>query len=167
MARAEQAVYAAKRELAVQDRLVRIGQASERQLVDADGKAAAVQAATAARATLMKAGALHAMQGASGKITAWEQVLALQDQVASDLRYLPTMDASRLDHVRSEAKRQKVRLERVLSYTEQQALAQVRERVKVRIGGIHAAEEAAMPLPLELRPVPEALLDEAVDEERF
>lgn len=165
LADTKQTVYRAERELHQQQRLVRIGQATARQLSDADGKAQAVKDAKQAHDKLMKSGAAYAMQGAPSKADGWERALSLKDQATTDLRYVSTLDARRLGELHSDAKRQKVAMEKQLSYGEQRELKAVRERITTSIPAVRAAEETALPLPLELRvPVEGDLIEEPAEE---
>jgi hypothetical protein len=161
-------VYQAERELADQQRLVRIGQATELQQADAGGKAQAVADAKRAHADLLDSAAAYAMQAPgidSGKADAWQRSAELKGRVDSDLRYLPGMNTQRLDDLKAQSKQQKTNVEQVLSYNERQALAAARTQIKAQLPGVLKAVEAAMPLPVELRPVPEAVLlaDEALN----
>jgi len=93
---ARQAINTAKRELRDQQRLVRTGQATSRQLTDADGKARSVEEAEAGYANLLNNGAASVMQAVPGKTTAWQNAAGLKGQLDSELRYLTGMNASRL-----------------------------------------------------------------------
>ena len=164
---ARQAVNTAKSDLREQQRVVRIGQASQAQLTDTGGKAQAVAAAQQAYTSLLDTGAAYAMQAsgmAPGKAAAWQNAAALKGQVDSDLRYLSGMDASRLQTLEAEAARQGVALEQVLSISEQQELRTVRERISARMPGILVAEAVVLPAPEELR-ADEWRLDEAAESE--
>ncbi|MBX2851141.1 MAG: hypothetical protein KTR15_05280 [Phycisphaeraceae bacterium] len=164
---ARRAVNAAKGDLREQQRLVRIGQASDRQLTDADGKAQAVADAEQAYAGLLGTGAAYAMQApgmAPGKAAAWQDAAALNGLIDSDLCYLPGMDANRLGWLQGEAERRGVALEQVLSISEQQELRALRERVSAGMPGILVAEAVTLPPPEELRS-DAWLLDEAAEAE--
>jgi len=158
MEQAQSAVNNAERGLAEQDRLVRIGQASPAQLADNDGKRTAVSNALQAYEDLLEEGARHALQASPSKIPAWERAIALNNDTPHALRYVSTVDETRLDQLKAEAKRQGVKIDRALSYGEQQELATIRTRINSNIDAMHEVEEAVMPLPLELRPVPDELL---------
>ncbi len=164
--RAKAAVTTAKRELREQQRLVRIGEASERQLTDAGGKAKAVVDAEQAYTDLMKAGALHALQApeiAPGTSTTWQRASGLKGMAKTELRYAEGMDADRLAYLETEAERQKAELSEVMSYKEKQACQAVRDRMKASMPGVLLAESLALPLPPELRD--ELLLLELVTDE--
>lgn len=164
--RSSQQVYRAERELHDQQRLVRIGQADEGQLKDARGKAKAVRKAKQSHEALIDSGAAYAMQApgiASNKADRWRRSAELKGEVDSDLRYLPGMDSRRLEDLTVQSKQQKTKREEALTYREGQALKAVREQVKDSLPGVRKAVEVAMPLPMELRLVPEELLLEDED----
>lgn len=151
---AQQAVTVAKRSLRDQQRLIRIGEASERQLADAGGKAQAVQDAEQAYDRLIESGTDYAMQSsgmATGTITNWQRAASLKDETPSDVRYLPGMDADRLERLASDAKRDRVRLEGALSYGEQQELKAIRERIQTRMPEVILSESLVLPPPEVLR----------------
>lgn len=152
-------VTTAKRERREQQRLVRIGEASERELADANGKIKAVADAVQAYTELMKAGALRALQAsAPGTSTAWQRASGLKGKASIEMRYIDGMDEDRLAYLETESKRQKAEISEVMSYSEKQACQAVRDRMKASMPGVLLAESLALPLPEELR-------DELGDEE--
>jgi len=156
-ASSERAVYAAERELADQKRLIRIGQATERQLSDADGLADGVTQARQAYRKLKMSAATYAMQDAPGKFSAWQDAVRLEGDIPRELRFAGSMSQQRLDHLQSEMDRLDQDLVEVLSFSEKQGMAEVRARVKANLRGVREAERDVLPRP-------EVLMDLGTDE---
>ncbi|MEM9109394.1 MAG: hypothetical protein AAGC72_05170 [Planctomycetota bacterium] len=159
---ARQAVITAKRNLREQQRLVRVGQASERQKSDADGKAQALADAEHAYASLLNNGAVNAIEAPGidlAKASRWQAGSLLSDRLDHELRLIPGMDTGRAGMLESESARLGTAVEDVLLPSEQRALQSLRETRRSSMAGVLVAEAVVLPVPEGLRG--EELLDAA------
>ena len=147
----EQSVARAQNVLRENQRLARTGQATQRDLTEGKTKIEALYEAKKAQEELVETGTAYAMQAAPDKSSAWTRANELKGRASLEMRYVSALDKSRIDSLNDEAKRRGVGLEKVLSRSELRQLSEVRNRIRLKISGIQAAEALALPKPVELR----------------
>ena len=153
----QRSVARAQNEVRENQRLTRTGQATQTELADGNKKIKALYEATKAQQELSETGTAYAMQAAPGKSAAWARANELKGRTSLEMRYLAGLDKNRLDSLNAESKRRGVTLEKALSRSELRELARVRDRIRIKMAGVQAAEVVALPMPRELRLVEEGL----------
>lgn len=151
LSEAQQSVARATNELREHNRLARIGEATQSELSSGREKIENLTEARKSQRELVDAGSVYAMRGAPGKTSAWAQAKELNGKASLEMRYVPGIDELRIKSLNDEAKRQGVFLEKVLSRSEKDALAAVRQRISSRLSAIRSAEATALPMPEELK----------------
>jgi len=134
------------------ERLVRIGEATARQIKNHGKRAEAVSKAQEAYDALILQGAEYGMQGAPGKLVVWQDAFDLMGEVPVDaMRYMPSLTKKRVSTLSSNAKNRGVEVREVMSRSETQSLKAVRTAIRENLPGILVSEAVALPLPEELR----------------
>lgn len=157
LSESQQAVQHAKNDLREEQRLARTGQATQRDLADGNKKIKTLYEAQKARDELTQTGSAYAMEAAPGKSAAWQKANELKGATSIDMRYLTGLNDQRIKNLKSEADRKGVSIEKAMSRSELRELSEVRYRIRTKMAGVQAAEEATLPLPEELRLIEEDL----------
>lgn len=149
--RSRNAVTAAERALAEQERLLRTGEGGSRILEDLEAARTAVGAAETAYRAGCAQGVGYALADAPGRpAERWARAAEHRD-LPVELRYLSSMNMQRAKELLSGMADGRPLPLGVLTAFEQSGADQVREAVASHARGVSAAEAVVLPVPTELR----------------